>query len=398
VALTILLLAAGSAVAEGFLRLMRTPLGYDPRNTLVVGIPLRNNTYMSFERRAAFIDQLRARTAAIPGVLSAAISTRATPPTNGLDTRVAVALASPNGNSTTDGFQQARLSMVSPEYFSLLRIPLLSGRVWDQMENMRGSPVAVINETMARRYWPNNDPLGQSLRLPDLKGGPFRVIAPTANQPFVIVGVVADVRNDGLGQPVKPAIYLPYTIDMELFTMILIHTNVSLADTYNAVREQVRAVDSDQQVEGHGEIVSLESMVTRQEEWQQGHLATILLGAFALLALVLAGVGLYSVVSYGVAQRTKEFGIRIALGARSRDVLRLVLTSTGASVGVGVVAGVFLSFPAAKFVARLTQVTASSPLVLLNATLLFLAAASVACLAPARRASSIDPMEALRRE
>ncbi len=394
VALTLLLLSAGGAVTQGFLRLMRAPLGYDPRQTLVVGIPLRDNTYMTWEHRAAYFDQLRQHVAAIPGVLSTAISTRATPPASGLETRVSLSTSSATGTVE----QHARLGMVSPEYFSLLRIPVLSGRIWDHAETMRGAPLAVINETMARLYWPNGGVVGQSLRIPDLKNGPFRVLASSVGQSFQIVGVVADVRNDGLGQTVKPAVYVPYTLDMEVYTEILVHANGSLSTVYRAVREQIRSVDADQQVEGHGEIVSLESKVTRQKEWQQAQLAMILLGSFGLLALALASVGLYSVVSYGVAQRTNEFGIRIALGARQRHVLRLVLRSAVASVGCGVAAGVLLSFYATKLVAHWTEVSASNPLLLLNATLLFLAAATVACLLPARRATSIDPMEALRRQ
>jgi predicted permease len=395
VALTLLLLSGGGAVTQGFLRLTRAPLGYDPSDTLVVGIPLRDNTYMTWEHRAAYFDQLRQHVAAIPGVVSTAISTRATPPASGLETRVALSAAT--GTVAADE-QHARLGMVSPEYFSLLRIPVLSGRIWDQAETMRGAPLAVINETMARLYWPNGGAVGQSLRIPDLKNGPFRVLASSVGQSFQIVGVVADVRNDGLGQTVKPAVYVPYTLDMEVYTEILVHANGSLSSVYRAVRKQVRSVDADQQVEGHGEIVSLESKVTRQREWQQGQLATILLGSFGLLALALASVGLYSVVSYGVAQRANEFGIRIALGAQQQHLLRLVFTSAVASIGSGVAAGVLLSFYATKLVAHWTEVSASNPLVLLNATLLFLAAATVACLLPAHRATSIVPMEVLRRQ
>jgi putative ABC transport system permease protein len=392
VVLTLLLLSAGGAVTQGFLRLMRAPLGYDPSHTLAVGIPLRDNTDMTWEQRAAYFDQLRQRVAAIPGVLSAAISTRATPPASGLETRISI----------SSGFvadeQLSRLGMVSLEYFSLLRIPVLSGRIWDQAETMRSAPLAVINETMARHYWPNGGALGQSLRIPDLKSGPFRIVASSVGQSFQIVGVVADARNDGVGRTVKPAIYIPYTLDMEVYTVILIHTNESLATIYRAVREQVRSVDAEQQVEGHGEIVSLEAMVTGQKEWQQAQLATILLGACGLLALALASVGLYSVVSYGVAQRTNEFGIRIALGAQRRNVLRLVYTTAAASIGSGVAAGVLLSFYTTKLVAHWTEVSASNPFVLLNATMLLLAAATVACLLAARRATSINPMEALRRQ
>jgi len=398
VVLTLLLLSSGGAVTQGFLSLMRAPLGYDPSQTLVIGIPLRDNTYMTRDHRAAYFDQLRQRIAAIPGVISAAISTRATPPNNGLETRVAFSGGSANGATLAGDEQHASLGMVSPEYFSLLRIPVLSGRIWDQTETMRGAPLAVINETLARRYWPNGGALGQSLRIPDLKSGPFRIVTASAGQWFQIVGVVADARNDGIGQTVKPGVYVPYTFDMEVYMDILVHTNGSVSSIYRAAREQVHSVDADQQVEGHGEIVTLEAMVTHQKEWKQAQLATILLGAFSLLALALASVGLYSVVSYGVAQRTNEFGIRLALGAQQRHVLGLVFNSAAASIGSGVVTGVLLSFFAAKVVAHWTEVSAGNSFVVLNATLLFLAAATVACLLPARRAASVDPMEALRRQ
>ena len=394
VALTMLLLSSGGAVIENFLRLTRAPLGYDPHNTLVVGIPLRYNTYMAWQERAAYFNQLRQTIGAIPGVRSAAISTRATPPASGLDTQIAITR---DATSSATEEHQARLDAVSSEYFSLLHISLLSGRIWDQSETMRAAPVAVINETMARRYWPTGTALGQSFRIPDLKTIPFRIVA-TSGQSFQIIGIVADARNDGLGQPVQPAVYLPYTFLMELFTHILVQTNGSLSSVYQAVREQIRHVDPDQQVEGHGEIVSLEDMVTRQQEWQQAHLATLLLGAFALLALALASVGVYSVVSYGIVQRTNEFGIRIALGAQQKDVLKLVFASAGASIATGLAVGILLSFSAAKLLSRLTEVSPTNSLVLLNATALFLATATAACLLPALRASSIDPMEALRRQ
>jgi predicted permease len=398
VALTLLLLSVGGAATEGFLTLMRVPLGYDPHNTLVIGIPLQDNTYMTWEQRAAYFAQLRQHLAAIPGIASAAITTRATPPADGLQMRVIFSGRADTPGAANTEQQNARVSMVSAEYFSVLRTPLLAGRIWDQAETMRAAPVAVVNETMARLYWPKGDALGQTLRLPDLTSKPFRLVPASASQRLQVIGVVADARNDGIGQAVQPAIYVPYTFDLEVYTEILIRTDRSLAAVYNAARKEVRNVDAGQQVEGHGEIVSLEAIVTRQNAWRQAHLATILLGAFGLLALVLASVGLYGVVSYSVARRTNEFGIRIALGAQSRDVLRLVFSSAASSIAFGLVAGILLSFYAAKLVAHWTEVSPSNPIVLLNATAVFLAAAAVACLIPARRATCIDPLEALRRE
>jgi putative ABC transport system permease protein len=338
IALTLLLLTAAGAATERFLRLIHARLGYDPSSTLVVGIPLHNNTYMTWQERAAFFSELRQRVAGIPGVSSAAISTRATPPANGLEEKFEII-----GRSNL-GEQPARLSLVSHEYFSLLHIPLVSGRTWDQAETTRGARLAVINETMARQYWPSGDPLGQAIRMPGLKSGPFGVASPDSDSWFQIVGVVADARNDGLAENVKPAVYVPYTTLLELYTHILVRSQVSPASLLRAVREQVRSVDPDQQVEGQGQVVRLEDLIAKQGEWQQGHLAAILLGAFGLIALALATVGLYSVVSYGVAYRTNEFGIRMALGAQPRDVFKLVLASAAASVGSGIAVGALLSF------------------------------------------------------
>jgi len=392
IALTLLLLAAAAAATQGFLHLMYTPLGYDPRNTIVAGIPLHDNTYMKWEERAAYFHQLRESVAAIPGVISAAISTEATPPMNGKDETVEIM-----GRRAVEQ-QRIRLSMVSPEYFSVLHVALLQGRTWDESETMQGAHVAVINQTMAREYWPSGDVLGRAIRMPKVKNEPFRLAPPGSDQWFQIVGVIADARNDGLANPVRPAVYVPFTIWMEMYTHILVHAQGVPASIFRNVRTQVRSVDPDQQVEGEGQSVSLEGLIARTPEWQQGHLASMLLGAFAFAALMLALVGLYSVVSYSVAQRTGEFGIRMALGAQRRDVLWLVLSTTTVSVSSGVAAGVFLSVSLTKMLARWTEVNLHDPLFLLCAALLLIGASTIACLLPARRASLIDPMTALRCE
>jgi putative ABC transport system permease protein len=390
IALTLLLLAAAAAAIQGFLHLMNAPLGYDPRNTMVVGIPLHNNTYMKWEERAAYFHQLRESVAAIPGVISAAISTEATPPVSGVDEPVEIM-----GRRVAEE-QQIRLSMVSPEYFSMLHVALLKGRTWDESETMRGAHLAVINQTMAREYWPDGDVLGRQIRMPQVKNEPFRLVAPGSDQWFQIVGVVADARNAGLANPVRPAVYVPYTIWLGVYSHILVHSLGSPASLFRSVRAQVRSVDPDQQVEGQS--FSLEELLARMPEWQQGHLTSMLLGAFALVALVLALVGLYSVVSYSVVQRTGEFGIRMALGAQRRDVLWLVFSATTFSVGSGLAAGIFLSLSLTKLLAQWTEGSSRDPLLLLFVALLLVGASTLACLLPARRASLIDPATSLRCE
>jgi predicted permease len=388
IAVTLLLLTAAGAAMEGFLRLMHTELGYDPRNTMVVGIPLHENAYITWEERAAYLSQLRQKVAAIPGVVSAAISTMATPPANGMDEPVEI-LGRPSLEE-----KQVRLNPVSLEYFSLLSIPFTHGRLWDEIETMRGARLAVINETMSRKFWPNGDALGSAIRMPELKEDPYRFAAPGSDQWLQIVGIVADAKNDGLAKPVIPALYVPYTIFLDTYIHILVHTHGSPLSALHAVRTQVYSLNSDQQIEG--QTFTLEELITRQEEWQQGHLATILFGGFSLLALGLALVGLYSVLSYSVAQRTREFGVRMALGAQRKDVLRTVFASATVSVGAGVLGGMFLSLLFATTVTKWTEVSSRNPMITIIAALLLVGASTLACLSPACRASRIDPLAALR--
>jgi hypothetical protein len=164
IALTLLLLASAAAAINGFVRLVRTDLGYDPHNTMSVGIPVHQNTHFSWADRSIFFDQFLTRVQTMPEVVSAGISTNATPPSNGWDLLFEI-FGHPAGQQ-----QQVRANFVSLEYFSVLRIPLLQGRLWDHPEIVRGARLAVINQTMARQYWPHGDALGKLLRLSDLKG------------------------------------------------------------------------------------------------------------------------------------------------------------------------------------------------------------------------------------
>ncbi len=391
VALTLLLLTAAGAAEKGFLRLVHADLGYDPHNTMSLPIPVHDNTHMSWQDRSEYFEQLRARLAAMPQVIDAGISTNATPPSNGNDSRIEIM-----GSAAAER-PEVRANFISPEYFSVLRIPLLEGRVWDHTETMRGAPVAVINQTMARQYWPNGNAVGQQVRLPDLKAEPpYTPAAPGSDSWLQIVGVVADARDDGLRKPIKPAIYLPYAIRMWMFTQVLVRTRVPPMSMLHDLRAQIALVDPDQQVIKQAR--DLEGWIAREQEYGQQRLVATLFAIFSVLALILAAVGLYSVVSYGVATRTSEFGIRIALGAKAADVFRIVLSSTAASVGAGVAVGLVLSVAFGKIVTQWVNETSRDPLILTGVTAVLVVAATLAGLVPARRAASVDPMEALRHE
>jgi predicted permease len=391
VALTLLLLSGAGAAIGGFARLMHANLGYDPHNAMSVGIPVHDNTYPNWEARSQFFEQIRERIAVMPEVISAGISTNATPPDNGWNTHFEI-LGKPVPEE-----RELRTNFVSPEYFTVLRIPLLQGRLFDHTETMRGARLALVNQTMARQYWPQGGAVGQQVRVPQLKGEPpFSPAAPESDGWLQIVGIVADALDDGLRKPVQPAIYVPYTMRMPMFTQILVRARVEPLTVLRAVRAQVRAVNPDQQV--MGQVRNLEQWIAGQPEVAQERLIATLFSAFAILALLLAVLGLYSVVSYIVAQRTSEFGIRMALGAGRTHVLRLVFASTALSVGGGMVSGVVLSLALKGVLARWSEGSSMDAGIVLAVAALLLAAATAACVLPAYRASSIDPVTALRYE
>jgi putative ABC transport system permease protein len=391
IALTLLLLTSATASINGFVRLIRTNLGYDPHNVMSVGIPVHQNAHVSWEDRSNYFEQILGRVAAMPEVLSAGISTNATPPSNGWDQSFEI-----SGNPTAQR-EQLRANFISSEYFTVLRIPLLQGRLWDGAEIRRGARLAVINQTMARRYWPHNDALGKQVRLPDLKAElPFSPAVPDSNSWLQIIGVVADARNDGLRKPIKPSVYVPFTLRMQVWTQILVRTRTAPLSILNRVRAEVKAVDPDQQV--FGQTRDLQQWIQREDEYAYGRLVAALFGGFSLVALALAAAGLFSVVSYSVAQRTNEFGIRMALGATRGHVLRIVFGSTARHVIGGLGCGVLLSLLCSRVLSKWAEGSTHDPLVFAGVTILLALTCAAATFIPARRASSVDPMDALRYE
>jgi hypothetical protein len=287
------------------------------------------------------------------------------------------------------------INLTSPDYFSVLRIPLLQGRIWSDAENSRGAHVAVINRTLAQRYFPNGDAIGHSVKMPGLEGNPATVLSPPhiGSSWLLIVGIVDDARNDGLRTVARPAVFVPYTFSMGESTEILVRSEVPPM-TLLRVREQLREINPDQPTFAG----DLETRLTYEPEWQQEHIAAWIFGAFAWLALALAAIGLHSVASYTVAQRTNEFGIRLALGAQRGDLLRIVFRSALRSMGAGIFAGVALSLALSQIIAKWAQGNARDPVILLAGTIILGLVSALACAIPARRASKVDPLVALRCE
>jgi predicted permease len=351
-----------------------------------VPIPVHENTHVPWKDRAEYFEQIRARIAAMPQVVAAGISTNATPPSNGWPQTIEIM-------GITEK-PEVRVNFISPEYFPVLHIPLAQGRIWDHAETMRGAQLAVINQTMARQYWPNGDAIGHQVKIPSLKDQPpYQRAAAGSDGWFQIIGIAADVRDDGLRNPIKPQLYVPFTSQMWMFTQILVRTRIAPLSLLHDIRAQIVQIDPEQQVM---RVRDLDQWITRLEEYAQQRLVATLFGIFSVLALALAAVGLYSVVSYGVATRTNEFGIRMALGAKAADVLRIVFSSTAIDVGSGLAAGLLLSIAFDKLATKWVTESSRDPLILSGVTLLLIVAAAVACFVPARRAAATDPMQALR--
>jgi len=391
IALTLIMMAGAGSAIEGFLRVMHRPLGYDPHNIMSVGIPIHDGTYKTWPERAAYFEQLHQKVAEVPGVKTAAVSSNATPPDNGFTTKFEI-IGKPSSED-----QSFRFNMVSAEYFPALRIPIVQGRIWDQAESHRGAPVMVVNETFVRRYFPGGDAIGHSLKVPEVKAQPpFLLTAPGTEDSILIVGVVRDKLNDGLAKPVLPEVFVPYTMAMGMYTQILVRSDVPPLSLLHSIRSQVNAIDRDQQT--NGDVRDLEHWISRTPEYARGQLVAWLFGAFAALALALAAVGLFSVVAYTVVQRTNEFGIRIALGAKRGHVLGIVFRSTVVSVGGGIVAGVALTLALNKLMASWAAESSRDPLLLFAAACVLSLVATMACAIPAWRAAGVDPMKAIRYE
>jgi predicted permease len=390
VALTLLMLTVAGAAGKGFLKLANTDLGYDPQNTMSLPIPVHEGTYKTWKERSEYFERLRAAVAAMPNVEAAGISTNATPPANGGDATLEILAGDAQAKPV------ARGNYVSSEYFPLLRIPLEAGRLWGPDEIARGASLAVVNQTMVRQYFPKGDAIGRRFRIANLKDEPpYSPASPSVSDWIEIVGIVADARNDGLRNPIKPAFYVPYSLKMRMFTQLLVRTRVPPLTMLRDIRAQLVRVDREQQVM---RVRDLNGWITNLQEYAQQKLVARLFGIFSLLALALSAVGLYSVVSYGVATRTNEFGIRMALGARARDVVRMVLSATFWNVAAGVAVGVILCVLVDRLAAQWVAESPKDPLLLVGVTALLLVVAAAACLAPARRAAAIHPMEAVRHD
>jgi predicted permease len=384
VALSFTLLVSAGLLMRSFVALRGVDLGMRPDHVLLTRLPLPPEQYKSAAQVQSFYRPLLTRAKALPGVTDVAESS-ALPPYGGFSSEIEIP-----GQTHTEKWN-ALFQLCSEDYFALLRIKLLQGRAFNATEVNDARKLAVVNETFVRKYFPGVDPVGQHVQLPDLQNYPDRVADPS----FEIVGVVGDVLNQGMQQPVEPEVWIPATVTGSGLRGILVRTSNDPMAAMNEVRREVWATDRSVALTFTG---SLESFINMRS-FAGPRFGFVVMSVFAGAGLVLVTIGVYSVIAYATARRKHEIGIRMALGAQVRDILRLVLGHGAKLALIGVAIGV----PVALLLAWLMQgqlfgISASDPSTLIAVTLLLLLVGMLACYVPARRATRVDPLVALRYE
>ena len=389
VALTLLLLAGAGGAVKAFLAKVHTPLGFDPDHVFAINVDMPKGASTTWQERINQSELVRQAVAQSPGVAEAGVSTTWFPGFGGFNAKVEIQ----SKPTLTDA--QAVLSLISPQLLSTLHMPLLRGRVFDDAESRRAAHLAMVNQAFVKQYLGDLDPLGQSVRSPQLKmDRPDLLSAQSPDDWLEVVGVVGDAKNDGLDHPVKPAIFLPYSFILPTDEALIVRASGDPETALRSVKERLREVNPEMVVARDHTL----AWWLATDGWGRERFIATLFGLFAALALVLAATGLYSVVSFAVSQRTQELGIRMALGARPSNVVQLVLASTAATLGAGVAAGLVLSVILNRVVASWAGGSSRDPLALLAAASILILVAGIACVLPAWRAASIDPMRALRVE
>ena len=389
VALTLLLLAGAGGAMKTFVAKVHTPLGFDPDHVFAMNVALPKGATTTWQERINENEMIRLVVAQTPGVEEAGVSTTWFPGFGGFNGKIEVQ----SKPTLTDA--QAVLTLISPQLLSTLRIPLLRGRIFDDAESKRAAHLAMVNQAFVKQYLGDLDPIGQSVRSPMLKIDQGNLLSAQSPDDWLeVVGVVGDAKNDSLDHPVKPAIFLPYSFILPTDEAFIVRASGDPNTAIRSVKERLREVNSELVV---GRDHTLGWWLDT-DGWGRERFIATLFGIFAALALVLAATGLYSVVSFGVTQRTQELGIRMALGARPASVVKLVLGSTAAMLSIGVAVGLTLSVILNRLVASWAGGSSRDPFTLIVAASILFLVAGIACILPAWRAASIDPMRALRLE
>jgi putative ABC transport system permease protein len=379
VAVAFLLLAGAGLLGRSFMALLEVDPGFTANKGLAMEISLARRTP---EQRMAFLNQTLEKLAATPGVAAVGAASAlpfsdnqvAQPTTIKIEGRPSVA---PEGDET------ANLISVTPDYFHALRVPLLSGRMLTRFDT-KDVPVAVINHTMAIRYWPAEDPIGKKISFRSY-GGDFTV---------EIVGVVGDMHTAGLEIEPKPEFFVSHasSIGYPNSMTYFVRTATDPLTLLPTVKQRIREINTEQ---AFSSVATIDQLVARSLDQRRFNL--LLLASFAALALILAGVGLYGLISFMTAQRTYEIGIRMAFGASQSDVLKLIIGQGMALTMAGIMIGLLASLALTRLMQRLLfGISPTDPVTFVGIALMLSVVPLLACYMPARRATKVDPLVALR--
>jgi predicted permease len=388
VALSIILLAGAGLLLRSFWNVLEVRPGFNPSHlaTVQIWIPISNNpandAYSVEEKRADFLLELSRRVSALPGVDQASISGNDTLPMNSGRNYSSFSI---QGRPTeSERGPVADIAVVDKEYFRTMEVPLMSGRNFTDSDTYKTKPVAVIDQTLARRYWPGQNPLGQELKFGFGRG----------LQGLTIVGVAGDIKSDGFEAPSVPHIYVALGQFAPINAVVFLRSRRDAEELGQAVRHEVESINLNVPVHS---ISSMDQIIARSVADRR--FALELLGVFAAVALLLAAIGIYGVMSYSFSQRTHEVGIRVALGAQRLHILRMALAEGMRIVVIGLAAGlVGAAIMTQFFRSMLFDVGTTDPITFLSVSAILAGVALFACYIPARRATRVDPLVALRQE
>ena len=383
--LALVLLAGSGLLIRSFIRLVGVHPGFDTSHLLTFKVSLPQSKYATDKLQMAFFQQFLARVRAVPGVRSVTMENY--PPLTGLGAATGVHLLSQPQLALMD-LPVANVRVVGPEYFSTMSIPLRAGRLFSAQELAEENHVAIINQAFVDKYLNGVNPLGQKAVIY------MKSLAESGNQPSEIIGVVGDVRQMGLDVAAEPTVYWPMPELVYSGMTILVRTSGDPLSAVSAIHTELQQLDREQPM---ASVATMEQLLA--DSLSRARFTMLLLGIFAGVALLLAAVGIYGLIAYSVTQRTQELGIRIALGAQRRDVLRLVLGHGTRLTLLGLVLGIAAALGITRLLASLLfGISATDPLTFAGVAALLAFVALLACFIPARRATRVDPIVALRYE